>query len=105
MNELAKRRLSIALLKAMEKEKISPDEADSILDLKKYSIRNLLHPSHWSEIPDDAWRAIRTWRYSGCKLRDYNRKEYINNKNTEYYKKGKKKQKNNINKYEHLTNF
>jgi hypothetical protein len=71
MNEMTKERIAVAVIKAMEDEKLMNKEAAVHFGFSACYLSMIRNPSQYEHCPAKAWEAMRTWMYSGKKLKEY----------------------------------
>jgi len=80
MNELTKEKISIAVIKAIEEEKLMHKYVAYQFRISNSSMSCIKNPKYWSNISDQIWDDFRTWMYSGEKMKGYTPPRFKNEK-------------------------
>lgn len=71
MNNVTKEKISMAVIKACEDEKLMYKEAAKVFNTEPLYMTYLKNPKYWDTIPRKVWDKFHTWLYSGKKLKEY----------------------------------
>ena len=77
MNDIAKESTSNRLIKAIESEKLSTNDAATIIGIKPIYASMIKTPKSWHKCPTAAFESVKTWVNSGETLRNYAKKNNI----------------------------
>jgi len=80
MNELTKEKISIAVIKAIEEEKLMHKYVAYQFRISNSSMSCIKNSKYWSNISDQIWDDFRTWMYSGEKMKGYTPPRFKNEK-------------------------
>lgn len=71
MNKVTQEKVSSAVIKACEDEKLMYKEAAKVFNTEPLYFTYLKNPKYWDTIPQKVWDKFHTWMYSGTKLKEY----------------------------------
>lgn len=71
MNNVTKEKISMAVIKACEDEKLMYKDAAKVFNTEPLYMTYLKNPKYWDTIPMKVWDKFHTWLYSGKKLKEY----------------------------------
>lgn len=71
MNNVTQEKISMAVIKACEDEKLMYKEAAKVFNTEPLYMTYLKNPKYWDTIPGKVWDKFHAWLYSGKKLREY----------------------------------
>lgn len=71
MNNVTQEKISMAVIKACEDEKLMYKEAAKVFNTEPLYMTYLKNPKYWDTIPRKVWDKFHAWLYSGKKLKEY----------------------------------